>query len=328
MLSRSVERRAGVGASIGSMRLVHVACGLCGADNPEPVAVGEDFEYRTSDDTFLMVRCRGCGLLYLNPRPVGFEAERIASGADGDVPSESVSARIAARMRHRLEAGRLWRFCRGLPARARVLDIGCGDGSQLARMREFASSDACFEGVESDASAVARARTHGSTVHHGHLGQVKLDYSSYDVVLARRALERSGDPGALLQRVRAVLRPGGILIVEAGNAASPGSRVFRDRYWSGYRFPQAWNIFTAATVSRLATSSGLHVKSLATRVSPFGWIDSIRNALIDARAPNWLVGRFTHDAPALLALFTVIDALGAVVGDASVLCVTLQRPPL
>jgi len=225
-----------------------------------------------------MVRCRTCELLYLDPRPVGVEAERVTSGNGRDATAAPTPRRLA-------------RMCRDLPARARVLDLGCGDGFDLARMRE-------------------------------------LDASSYDLILGRRALERSGDPRALLGRMRDVLRPGGILIVEAGNAASPASRVFRDRYWGGYRFPRAWNIFTATTMSRLAAGSGLRVKNVATRVSPFGWIDSIRNALLDMHAPAWLVGRFTHDAPAMLALFTIVDSLGQAAGGGSVLCATLQRPPL
>ena len=38
---------------------------------------GEDFEYRISPDESSAMRCRGCGLVYLNPRPAFFEFERI-----------------------------------------------------------------------------------------------------------------------------------------------------------------------------------------------------------------------------------------------------------
>ena len=34
-----------------------------------PVTSGRDYEYETTPDTFHMVRCNSCGLLYLNPRP-------------------------------------------------------------------------------------------------------------------------------------------------------------------------------------------------------------------------------------------------------------------
>lgn len=303
----------GAGASDRSLRLVHVICSLCGADDPQPIAVGADFEYRRSDETFLMVRCRSCGLLYLNPRPAGEEAGRGDDGRDGAAE---------------YPPGRLLRLCRRLPARARVLDLCCGDGLRLARLRDFTPGDVRFEGVELDARAVAVARTRGLTVHHGRLGVLALDESSYDLVLGLRTLERSGDPRALLRRIGQLLRPGGTLVLEASNAGSPGSRVFADRYWGGYRFPQVWNLFTPATAVRLAASSGLRVRSVVTRISPLGWIDSLRNVLLDARAPSWLVERFARRAPALLAFFTLVDALGQAGGSGSLLLVTLQRPAL
>jgi hypothetical protein len=59
------------------LSLVRVPCCVCDVDDATPIAVGEDFEYRTSPDTFLAVQCRGCGLVYLNPRPDVSELDRI-----------------------------------------------------------------------------------------------------------------------------------------------------------------------------------------------------------------------------------------------------------
>ena len=49
------------------LELVPAACCICGGTDGEPVAVGEDFEYRTSPDSFLAVRCPRCDLVYLDP---------------------------------------------------------------------------------------------------------------------------------------------------------------------------------------------------------------------------------------------------------------------
>ena len=57
--------------------LVHVQCCVCESDDTEPVGMGKDFEYNTSSDTFLAMRCNSCGLVYLNPRPNISEFERI-----------------------------------------------------------------------------------------------------------------------------------------------------------------------------------------------------------------------------------------------------------
>ena len=60
-----------------SLKLVHIECCICKTDDARPVGVGEDFEYRTSADTFLAMQCRRCGLVYLNPRPDVSEFETI-----------------------------------------------------------------------------------------------------------------------------------------------------------------------------------------------------------------------------------------------------------
>ena len=59
------------------LRLLDVPCCICGVDDAEPVAVGEDFEYRTSPDSFQAVRCNRCRLVYLDPRPHQDEFDRI-----------------------------------------------------------------------------------------------------------------------------------------------------------------------------------------------------------------------------------------------------------
>jgi len=53
---------------VKALRLERTWCCLCETEDAAPVGVGEDFEYRTSDDTFLAMQCRTCSLIYLNPR--------------------------------------------------------------------------------------------------------------------------------------------------------------------------------------------------------------------------------------------------------------------
>jgi hypothetical protein len=70
-----------------ALALVPARCCVCGDENADPIAVGEDFEYRTSADSFLAVHCRGCGLVYLNPRPA-------PRRAGADLPSHVQRVRV------------------------------------------------------------------------------------------------------------------------------------------------------------------------------------------------------------------------------------------
>lgn len=59
------------------LKLNHVECCVCGADEAKPLGVGGDFEYRASADIFVAMRCDSCGLVYLNPRSRVSEFETI-----------------------------------------------------------------------------------------------------------------------------------------------------------------------------------------------------------------------------------------------------------
>ena len=88
-------------------RLVDVACCICGVDDSEPIAVGEDFEYRTSSDTFQAVRCQRCGLVYLDPRPAVSEFDRIYPPSYHAFDFSAERFGLVYQVRRRLEARRL-----------------------------------------------------------------------------------------------------------------------------------------------------------------------------------------------------------------------------
>ena len=118
------------------LQLENVGCCICGTEDAAPLAVGEDFEYRSSADTFLAMRCRRCEVVYLNPRPALSEFTRIYPENYHAFAFTAADFGFIYRVRRRLEARRLLNWCQGLPADARIIDIGCGDGFHLAALRD------------------------------------------------------------------------------------------------------------------------------------------------------------------------------------------------
>jgi hypothetical protein len=74
----------------------------------------------------------------------------------------------------------------------------------------------------------------------------------------------------------------------------------------------------------LAERADLTVESLSTQASPVNWVYSIRNALVDWRAPGWLVEQFSLSAPLSLAFFTGVDSLLQLAGRGALLCAVLR----
>ena len=308
------------------LRLVAVACDVCGADDGAPVGVGEDFEYRTSGDTFLAVRCRRCGLVYLNPRPAADELSRIYPP---DYHAYNFSASrygLAYAVRSRLERMRLARWTRALPTDARVLDIGCGDGFHLRLLRELGRGAWQLEGVDPSEAAVDAAGAAGLRVHRGTVEDAPLERGAYDLVLLIATLEHVASPHRVLRRVRELLRPGGRAVIVTDNVGALSFAVSKSRHWGGYHFPRHWYLFTHETLRTLARISGFDVERATTMVTPVNWVYTLHNALADYGAPPNVLRHVSLSAAPALALFTGVNALEQLAGYGGLLEAVLRRP--
>jgi SAM-dependent methyltransferase len=295
-------------------------------DDAEPLAIGEDFEYRTSPDSFLAVRCRRCGLVYLNPRPDNSELDRIYPPDYHAFNFSEGEFGFVYKVRRRLEARRLLDCCAGLDADARVLDIGCGDGFHLDLLREFGKPGWRLEGVDSSARAAEAAARRGLTVHRSFVQDCPVPPESVDLALMIATIEHVDRPPEVLAAVRRLLKPGGRVVIVTDNAASPDARLFQGRHWGGYHFPRHWNLFTAATLRALAAKAGLDVDSLGGITSPVNWVYSIRNRLVDAAAPEWLIRQFSLSTPVSLGIFTILDSALRLIGKSGLLRAVLRKP--
>lgn len=308
------------------LELAHVACCICGAEDCVPIGIGEDFEYRTSPDTFIAMRCRQCGLVYLDPRPTPTELPRIYPPNYHAFDFSAERFGFVYRVRRALEGRRALQWCRGLPEDARILDVGCGDGFHLRLLRDFGRPGWVIEGVDASVRAVDAARHANLVVHHGTVEQLDLPPASYDLVLLIATIEHVDDPLGVLRAVRRLLRPGGRVVIVTDNTATLDFAMFGGRHWGGYHFPRHFNLFNRATLQQLGEMADLEVDSVQTVVSPVNWVYSVRNTLVDWGAPPWIVERFSLRAPVALAVFTIVDTAHQMAGAGALLRMVLRRP--
>jgi SAM-dependent methyltransferase len=312
-------------ASERSLNLIPTRCCLCDDDDAQPLAVGEDFEYRTSRDSFLAVRCRSCDLIYLNPRPDVSELPTIYPPSYHAFDFSAERFGLIYKIRCRLEARRLLTWCRGLPDDARLLDVGCGDGFHLKLLRDFGKASWRLEGVDLSPAAVAHARRSGLNVHEGKAESLDLPQAAYDLVLLIQTIEHIESPAETLSAVRSLLRPGGRVVIVTDNAQSLDRMIFGGRHWGGYHFPRHWNLFNRNAMRRLAKKANLEVMHLGTQVSPVNWVYSLRNLLVDWNAPRWLYDRFSLQSTVALTAFTLLDNCLRLLGRGALLRAILRR---
>ena len=144
--------------------------------------------------------------------------------------------------------------------RGRLLDIGCGNGDFLARMRDLGWT---VRGIEPDGVAVESALTRGLEVRWGMLEPDAYDERSFDVVTLNHVIEHVPNPAEVLACCHRILDHQGWLIISTPNARSWCHRRF-GRDWLCLEPPRHLNIFTISSMKRLAESAGFHVRSAVT----------------------------------------------------------------
>ena len=145
-----------------------------------------------------------------------------------------------------------------------LLDVGCGYGAFLAKMRNLGWE---VEGVEPGPEAARIAREqHGLKVRVGTLEQSNLAPESYDAITMSHVIEHLHDPVATLKRCHEALKPGGSLIVVTPNVASLGHRYFWRCYfhldpprhlflflasqrWESWQEPRGFEVEVLRTIS-------------------------------------------------------------------------------
>lgn len=308
------------------IKLVPGVCGVCGVDRGVEIGAGYDYEYGTTPNRFHAFRCEECGTVYVNPRPDISEFERIYPPSYHSLDFTPQKYSFVHEVRARLEARRMLRYCDGAPAGARILDVGCGDGFHLRLLRQYGDPSWRLEGVDIDPRAAAQAALDGLLVHAGTIEELGLPEGSYDVVYALQTIEHVASPAGLMAEAFRLLKPGARLVLVTDNIASVDFGLFRRSYWGGYHFPRHWNLFSAASLSRLGERAGFRTSRIDTIVSPVNWTYSIHNFLVDHGSPGWLICRFTLKSPMTLGVFTILDVVLQKFGRSALLNAFFQKP--
>jgi len=253
-------------------------CPLCGRDGsllhqdlPDRLfGVPGRWSFRRCDD-------RACGLVWLDPKPIESDLhEAYATYYTHGDPVAGQEPGIRSRRRGLIDGlERLWlsalllrtardrienMFLDDIPP-GRLLEVGCGEGRLLARLKAQGWQ---VEGQDLDPKAAAQARrAHGLTVHLGELTRLNLPAESYDAIVMNHVIEHAYDPVALLRECRRLLKPGGLFVATTPNPESYGHRRFGPA-WRGLDPPRHLHLLTLSSLTRIAASGGFARTQVST----------------------------------------------------------------
>jgi len=241
--------------------LEEVVCNLCGADEYEvihspryEIARPDDIVniFRSSGDEILidqLVRCRQCGLQYLNPR---LKQDLVLKGYSAGT-DETFISQVAARERTFAKCLDIIEDMR--PQRGRILDVGTAGGSFLGVAKQRGWQVA---GCEPNAwLSEWGSQRYGVPIHAGTIFDMGLADASFDVVTLWDVLEHTPDPKAVLSECHRVLRPDGLLVVNYPDIHSLVARLM-GRKWV-FLLSVHLYYFTLETIRHMLEQTGFRV---------------------------------------------------------------------
>ncbi|RPI54218.1 MAG: class I SAM-dependent methyltransferase [Acidobacteria bacterium] len=159
-----------------------------------------------------------------------------------------------------------------IPAGARVVDVGCGDGRLAALVAKRAA------GVRMEGYDVLVRRRQAIPIHQFDGSHLPLAENSADIVMMVDVLHHAADPMRLLREARRVARQA--IIIKDHRLSKTGARAiltFMDwvgnrpqgvslpyNYWTAERWQEAW--------SRLDLAPTYYETSLSLYPPPASWV--------------------------------------------------------
>jgi SAM-dependent methyltransferase len=108
-----------------------------------------------------------------------------------------------------------------------ILDIGCFDGGFL----EYLGEGWARFGVEINEEAARIAQGRGIEIIGNDVEALTPSTQQFDAVVAFDVIEHLPVPKVLLEKMVALARPGGAVILATGNTQAPSWRLMGSRYW-------------------------------------------------------------------------------------------------
>ena len=262
----------------------YVDCKLCGIDSTKFMFHVRDRNSREKR-VFNLVKCKTCGLAYLNPRPNKEEINEYYppwyhSRAQKEIVDieKTMIWGIPWREAMQKKAKPILRYKR----EGRILDIGCGDGSLLMFMKGLGWETYGID-FQEGSSRYAR-EVLGLDVFSGRLEEVSYPKDFFDIIILFHVLEHLSDPLKTLEKVRPLLKEDGVLLIEVPNFASFEAWVFRSR-WVGIAAPVHLYQFAPHTLEAMLKSAGFNTIELGfiTEQTRYvaGYSESLRYFLLD-----------------------------------------------
>jgi 2-polyprenyl-3-methyl-5-hydroxy-6-metoxy-1,4-benzoquinol methylase len=247
------------------------SCVLC----PQGTEANVHIRTHSGGFPFSYLKCRGCGLVFLSPRPDGKEALQFyEQDYYGENPQKFRSGLEALRLF--FAWNRMRRVRKFFPSSGKALDIGCGEGTFLRLLQKEGWE---CQGTELTAESASRASRLGISVSVGQPDEKRFPPHSFDLITLWQVLEHLPEPMKTLRIATHLLKKGGILAISTPNIDSLQAEVGRDQ-WFHLDPPRHLYLYSPRTLEQMIGPLGFSLLKLhhfSLEQNPYGWLQSLLN---------------------------------------------------
>jgi 2-polyprenyl-3-methyl-5-hydroxy-6-metoxy-1,4-benzoquinol methylase len=222
-----------------------------------PNCKSSEYKLCIKEKEFLVVECNSCGLVYLlNPpdESVIYEDYYQIEFKGTDYRENSSFSHLREIFEINKQRTDLIKEITKGKTGFSLLDIGCGSGLFLKSCKDEGING---EGIDVSNTALGFARNEfGLSVYNKRVEGLIADYRKYDIITLWHVLEHFLEPIDELQKIKELLTPNGILLIEVPNLRSIKFRL-SGKKWKGGNHPLYHrSFFTSKTLANTLAESG------------------------------------------------------------------------
>ena len=283
------------------VKLQDVICDLCESGDADFLFNAKDRLYGC-EGLFTYVKCRSCGLVYMNPRistnqvkkfypddyaPYRSEIKRLPKSRNSQIAKLKNTSLVRTfrnvRKQFFSNVKMIPSVRRRLNRESKLLDVGCGSGKFLDRIR---TNTGCqVYGVDISEAASRTAKDNFSlNIFNGPITEAPFPADSFDIITAWWYLEHVTNPSEVLRKLSSLLKHDGYCIIGVPNIDSFNARIFKDK-WYHLDCPRHLYIYSPNTITKLLDKTGFVITKIVFDKTPWGLFHSLRYYFGDENIP-------------------------------------------
>ncbi len=227
-------------------------CPACGASEMRTHLQAKD--YTVSKNTFNIVRCAACDLLFTNPRPEAEQASYFYQ-SENYISHSNTQKGFINKLYHAVRKITLKQKTNLIQGEQKgtknLLDIGCGNGHFLHACQQDGWNTF---GMELDPETAARAAALTGQSIFPNL-QAIPEEPQFELISLWHVLEHVYEIDAYFEFFKKRINPGGKLLLALPNSKSFDADYFKE-FWAAYDVPRHIYHFNPETIQSIAKKHG------------------------------------------------------------------------